>query len=190
MQPEEVEALGHGLVLLEHGLALVVPLAERLALRQVVVQPGAPDAVDERNEPVGARGHGARETAEPLAREFVSLRHDDQRLDADEDDARGFRHGVGFYLTRGVLTYARMTGDASFRRIATALNEAGIAQAHGLASNVSNRQPVEGGEEVVDHGQRQHQSKSGVLVHVHLTAKGQVWRPGTRRSRRRRRRAG
>ena len=63
-----------------------------------------------------------------------------------------FRKLIPLYRGAGALVYleAGHSGwfdyaDENVDRIATALNEAGIDQAHGLATNVSNRQPISDG---------------------------------------------
>ena len=45
------------------------------------------DVVEERNQPVRAGRHGFGELPETFARVLETLRHDDQRLDRDDDDA-------------------------------------------------------------------------------------------------------
>jgi cellulase/cellobiase CelA1 len=88
----------------------------------------------------------------PLAVQYREDRNNDAESRKIYDERiRVMRTLIALYSKAGAKVYleAGHSGwfdyaDENIRRIAAALNEAGIAQASGLASNVSNRQPVVG----------------------------------------------
>jgi hypothetical protein len=87
----------------------------------------------------------------PLAVQYRRDQHgseEAQQIYADR--IRVIRELIGIYQQAGARVYLEAGhsgwfdyGEADLNRIATALNEAHIEEADGLASNVSNRQPVE-----------------------------------------------
>jgi hypothetical protein len=90
----------------------------------------------------------------PLAVQYRQDQHDSaEAWKIYRERVRTIKMLISLYQGAGAQVYLEAAhsdwfdyADDNIRRIATALNEAGIGSADGVATNISNRQPVTGGE--------------------------------------------